>query len=157
MAETRDEELEQDTWQELETRRWGRLRYREQDLVFFPRGLLGFENYRQWAVFYSEEHEPLRWLISMEDPDIAFVIVDPLLVVPDYRPALCQRDLEDLQAESVEDLRVFSIVTLGKSIETTTINLSGPVFINIRKRLGKQVVLLSNKYSTKHPLISRST
>ncbi|MDZ7373231.1 MAG: flagellar assembly protein FliW [candidate division KSB1 bacterium] len=156
MTEVQGETDSQECWRELETLHWGRLRYREEDVLYFPRGLLGFEACRRWAIFTSEEHQPFLWMVSIDDPQIAFVILDPLLVVPDYRPAFCQRDLEDLEAESLEDLRIFSIVTLGKTVETTTINLSGPLVINIRKKLGKQVALLSNKYTTKHPLIAKS-
>jgi len=157
MAETLTKKAEPGTWREIDTRRWGKLRYREEDVIRFPRGLLGFEALRRWAIFIAEDHEPFQWMISLDDPDVAFVVVDPLLICPDYSPKVSQRELEELEPNSPEDIRVLGIVTLGKTPEESTINLSGPLFINIRKKLGKQVVLLSSKYTTKYPIFSKKT
>ena len=46
------------------------------------------------------EVQPFVWLQSVEDPTIAFVIVDPLLIIPDY---LAQVHPEDIESLDIQD------------------------------------------------------
>jgi len=155
MNDTATKVRQDSTWKQLETKRWGMLQYREEDVITFPFGLLGFEHLHQWALFVAQDHPPFQWMVSIEDPDVAFVVVDPLLICPDYAPKVSRRELEHLQVESLDDLRLLSIVTLGRKPEDATINLSGPLFINVKKKIGKQVVLLSSQYPTKFPILKK--
>ena len=63
-----------------------------------------------------------------------------------------QDNLKKLQAESINDLSVFVLVTMAKKMEEVTVNLQGPLLFNLEKRLGLQFIIQDGKYSTRHPL-----
>ncbi len=56
--------------------------------------------------------------------------------------------------ESIEDLAVYCMVTLSTTPGDVTANLKGPVCINMRLMKAKQMILVDERYNTKHPLMS---
>ena len=57
-----------------------------------------------------------------------------------------------LELNSNNDLSVFVLVTMAKSMEDVTVNLQGPLVFNIVKKLGLQFIIPEGKYSTRHSL-----
>ena len=53
-------------------------------ITTFPEGLIGFEDLIQFAIINLPEYEPFQWLLSIDDPDISFPIISPILVLEDY-------------------------------------------------------------------------
>ncbi len=41
----------------------------------------------------------MKWLQSMESPDLAFVVTDPLIFKPDYQIRLYRADLEEIKVD----------------------------------------------------------
>ncbi len=141
---------------ELNSRRYGKLKVDLDEIIFFPRGIPGFDSFKRYALFESEEIQPFQWLISVDNEELGFVVISPHLFVPDYNPKLFESDLQELSVEPEDKLALFAIVTLAKNPLHSTVNLRGPLLINVDKRLGKQVVVLDEEYSIKHPIISAS-
>ena len=69
---------------------------------------------------------------------------------PDYAPNISKRDLNELLVENPQSLEMYSIVTMNQDPLISTANLSGPILVNQNKKIGKQLVLLDDRYSTKH-------
>lgn len=138
----------------IEHPRWGELRFRAEDVIFFPRGLVGFERLKRFAIFQSEDTLPFAWMISVDDPDIGFAIINPMIVCPDYNPNVTKRDLSELGVTRPEEVAIYTIVTLNCDPHKATVNLSGPIFINTRERVAKQIVLLSEQYSSRWRILS---
>ncbi|NLJ78744.1 MAG: flagellar assembly protein FliW, partial [Tissierellia bacterium] len=69
---------------------------------------------------------------------------------PDYdiRISKVIRDRLDIRDE--KDVAIYSIVVVPEDMEDMTANLLGPVIINIDKKLGKQIILDDDRYSTKY-------
>ena len=96
----------------------------------------------------------MRWLQSVEQADLAFVILRILDFMDEYDLAVPMSDLEALGVSEPSTLDVYAIVTIPPSNPSDmTANLMGPVLINPRKKLGRQVISLSDKYRTKHRVI----
>jgi flagellar assembly factor FliW len=48
----------------------------EKQVYTFPNGLLGFENFKKFALIESE-YEPFFWLQSLDEKNLAFLLIDP--------------------------------------------------------------------------------
>ena len=137
----------------LSTNNFGNLSIEKENIITFEQGLLGFEELIQFAIIDVEECLPFEWLVSVKDPDIAFPILNPSLFFSDYKPSLSKDDLVSLNIKKEKDVEMFCIVTLDKKPENVTLNLKGPILINMKNKMGKQVVLTEDYYSLNQQLI----
>ncbi len=133
--------------------RFGEIAVPEDRIVSFPDGLPGFEQCRKFAIVDDEESAPFYWMLSTENPRLAFVLLNPFLIWPDYSPRLSRDDLKSLEIKSQEETLIHVIVTLSQEANEVTANLSGPLLINTINRTAKQLALLDDRYSTKHQIL----
>ncbi len=137
----------------LSTNRFGNLIIEKENIITFEQGLLGFEELTQFAIVAVEECLPFEWLVSLEDPVVAFPILDPTLLFSDYKPSLTKEELVLLDIKKEMDAEMVCIVTLGETPEKVTLNLKGPILINMKNKMGQQIVLTEDYYSLKQPFI----
>jgi flagellar assembly factor FliW len=115
-------------------------------------GILGFENHRSWLLIAHPEEYPFQWLRAQDDPQLAFLVLPPYLVEPDYKPDVSAGDVALLKLRDLQDALVLNIVTL-RDDRHATLNLKGPILLNRRALIGKQVVPVNAAdYSVQHPL-----
>lgn len=119
--------------------------------VQLPLGLLGFERIKTYSLVAKPEQEPFLWLCVPEGEDLAFLVVPPSFVLPDYAPDLSDEDVHFLEIRNPNDALVLNIVTLRPD-GSATVNLKGPIVINRHTMIGKQVVLSQSAYAIKHPI-----
>jgi len=120
--------------------------------VKLPMGLLGFEQIKDYLLISNPAEEPFRWLQVKNDAALAFVVIDPFLVAPEYHPDIPATDVQFLGLAGPQDAQLYNIVTLH-SAGRATVNLKGPVVVNRHTGVGKQVVLANaSQYSVQHPL-----
>lgn len=136
----------------IQSHQFGEIEVVQDELLLFQEGLVGFSHLKTFALLESSEVHPFVWLQSIEDPSVAFVIIDPLLVVPDYQVQVHPEDLEGLELADPADAKVLAIVVVPSDPQLATMNLKGPLVINPNSRRGKQIVLADPGYSTQHPL-----
>lgn len=135
----------------LNTKNFGEIKINEENIIHFPEGILGFEEEKQFVIIKDEdEQNPFHWLQSVQNPELAFIIINPFFVFPDYDIVLSKSVQEKLKIDDEKDVVVYSIVVVPEDIEKMTTNLLGPIVININKKLGKQVILDDDRYTTKH-------
>ena len=121
--------------------------------VRLPMGLLGFEKMKDYLLIANPAEEPFGWLQVKGDTSLAFVVINPFLIVPDYRPDIPQADVDFLGINDPEDAMLLNIVTVHKQGHAT-MNLKGPIVINRNTGVGKQVVISNGaEYSVQHPLL----
>jgi flagellar assembly factor FliW len=120
--------------------------------VRLPMGLLGFEHLKKYQLVANPEEEPFCWLQVKGEAALAFVVINPFLIAPDYRPDLPQSDVDFLGIEDPNDAALFNVVTLHQG-GRATVNLKGPIVINRHTLIGKQVVVANaSEYAVQHPL-----
>ncbi len=120
--------------------------------VRLPMGLLGFEHFKDYLLVANPDEEPFLWLQVKDNGPLAFVVVNPFLVAPDYQPDLPQADADFLGIEDPDDVVLFNIVTLHAA-GRATVNLKGPIVVNRHTGTGKQVVLANaSEYPIHYPL-----
>ena len=117
-----------------------------------PMGLLGFEQIKDYVLLVNPAEEPFAWLQVEANASLAFVVVDPFLVMPAYQPDIPQPDVDFLGLKQPSDALLLNIVTVHGP-NRATVNLKGPIVVNRLTHVGKQVILANAaEYSVQHPL-----
>lgn len=122
--------------------------------ITFKKGIPGFELLKEFVLKELKDNERFKILESKES-EVSFVTTSPFEIYSDYEINLNEETIKELQIDKPEDVLVLSIITLGKTLESSTMNLQAPIVINIKNNLGKQYIMQNTKYETKHPLIRR--
>jgi flagellar assembly factor FliW len=135
----------------IKTSRFGGIEVDDQRFLNFPKGLLGFPDDREYALIQTGENSAFYWMQAVHRPELAFVVCDPRMFVPEYRVAIKADDLAQIGLAESNGSQVFVIV--NKVDEMLTGNLQGPLVINLATRIGKQLVLSDKRYSTRYPLM----
>ncbi len=139
---------------DLYTSHFGEIKIKDEETITFHDGLPGFEDYKKFVIIKSEGLEvPFYWMQSAEKEDLAFVLLDPFVFKKNYSFELNKTVVDKLVIEKPEDVAVFSVVVIPEDISKMTANLLAPIVINIKSMQGKQVVLDSNEYHTKHLIL----
>jgi flagellar assembly factor FliW len=136
----------------IKTTRFGDIELDEAKIMEFKEGLLGFPQHRRFAMIQTSPDPAFFWLQAVEDPDLAFVVCDPLVFVPDYQVPIRKDDVEALGLRDLEDCQVLAIV--NKVNGDLTANLLGPLVVGTQSMRAKQLVLSDKRYSTRHRLLS---
>lgn len=135
----------------IDTRDFGEIEIDEEMIIDFPQGILGFENVKRYIIINNpDEENPFQWLQSVDNPELVFIVINPFLVELDYDIILPESAIEKLRIEDEKDIAIHTIVVIPEKLEEMTTNLSGPIIINIKEKLGKQIILDDNRYGTKH-------
>jgi flagellar assembly factor FliW len=124
-------------------------------VLHFAAGLPGFPQLRRFELVpFGGDDSPFSLLQSSDEPEIAFVVISPVLFFPDYEPMLDDDTAERLGLRSANDAQLLVIVTVGPRPEDSTVNLLGPIVVNRTTLEGVQIVLDPDVYSLRQPLLS---
>ncbi|AOY78275.1 flagellar assembly protein FliW [Clostridium formicaceticum] len=138
----------------MNTKHFDEIEVDENKILDFSDGIPGFEALTKFVIIHNPEEEvPFQWLQSVEDTDLAFVIVNPFIFRSDYDFEIPKSTLEKLQIQSPEDVSVFTIVIIPEDIKKMTANLRAPIIINTKNNKAKQIVLDDENYHTKHYIL----
>jgi flagellar assembly factor FliW len=139
---------------DIVTHRYGRaeeVEIDESDVFEFRPGLPGFERLTRYAVV-PEEDSPVEWLQSLEDPGLAFAMIEPFLFYPDFGFELTDGDCEAIGLREPGEAVVRCLLTLNGAVEDITANLLAPIVMNRTTGVARQVVLQGSNLSTRFPL-----
>ncbi|MDF0666432.1 MAG: flagellar assembly protein FliW [Nitrospira sp.] len=132
--------------------RFGSFEVRAESILTFPSGLLGFPEQQRYVMLDHDTDAPFKWLQSVEESTLAFVIMDPALFHPGYQVDVPTDAWAEIRAREREDLALVVILTIPSDDPgRITANLRGPLVISHKTKLGKQLVL-SEDFPTRHPL-----
>jgi flagellar assembly factor FliW len=136
----------------IKTRYHEEIEINQEEIVLFGNGIPGFQEDKEYVVLSLGNDSPFSILQAVKNEELGFVIVDPFSIYPKYEFDLDDSVVSQLQIEDKADILIFSIVTLGESLSKSTINLQAPIIINQKKKLGKQAILNTDNYHTKHSI-----
>ncbi len=143
---------------QIETSRFGAIDVDESRIITVVGGLLGFPRATRFALIQTGEENYFFWLQSVEDANLAFVVCDPAVFLPDYtidQVPVRDEARESLGIEPEADLaQVTQIFTICNRVgEWLTGNLLGPIVVNLDNCHARQIVLTEKKWSTRQPLL----
>ena len=140
----------------LYTTRFGEIEIDENKVIKFHSGLLGFPDVKRYVLLNHMNNPdiPFKWLQAADDPDLVFVVIDPLLFCSDYNHDIDEHDLRELNITGLDDRCIVVIVTIPHEMpELMTANLQGPLIVNLKTREAKQVVLSGEKFPLRYPVL----
>ncbi len=125
------------------------------DLVIsLAEGMIGFERCRDYVVVRHDDNSAFRWLQSLEEPSVAFPVVEPFSFRPDYAPTISDSDARMLGLKQDTPTLLFVVVSVpGNDPRAMTANLLAPLVINGLTRHGKQVIVQDEGYTTRHEVL----
>lgn len=126
---------------------FGELSIEDNMILSFPEGIIGFEHLHQFVLINDEESLPFYWLVSVEEPDTTFPVINQTGAIEDYLPKKYEEN----------GSTVLAISCLKGNAEESYINLRSPIIINNTTQVGKQIILDDERWSFQHPLLSSST
>lgn len=121
----------------------------EASRITFTNGLVGQPDWKNFVLIRPEEG-PVQLLQSTEHDELALMVTDPFELIPEYDITLSDDDCAALGLSDNE--RPILLCTLSLYRDQVTTNLIGPLVINQRTGLAKQIVLVDSPYSTRHPV-----
>ena len=139
----------------VETKAYGSVEVDERQCIRFPSGLYGFDGLADYVLMDAQQR-PFYWLQSLDVREVAFVVMDPHLIRPDYDPKLDSEDLESLGLNGQEGTEVIlqlAIVTVPEDRRGMTVNLQGPLLINKDRREGRQCISRDERWGVRHNIL----
>lgn len=137
------------------TSRFGEIEVDGEKTIAMTSPFLGFPESNRFVLLPHSPSSPFMWLQSLDTPKLAFVVIQPGVINPEYNPAVNSQVRKELMASHDAELELLVILTIPKDQpKNLTANLLGPVVINSKKRLAKQVLLDPTEYDPCWPIIS---
>ncbi len=113
--------------------------YGHDEVISFAEGLIGLPEMRRAVLLEMNDFEPFRWLVSLENENTRFIVVEPEQIFTGY-----ERFEKGITAS--ENLQTLAIVNLSSEWQKTTINLRAPIVINAETKIGAQIILSESDY-----------
>ncbi len=138
--------------------RLGEREISEDGVIRFPRGLIGFEDKRDFVLIQMADDSPFLLLQSLDDPGLGLLVADPYPFLADYEVKLDEVEERLLAAKQPKDLAVVVTVTIPKDEpKKSTLNLTGPIVMNTKARVGLQVPQVDVTYPPRLRLVDSGT
>ena len=126
------------------TRLFGEIEIDESKIITFEDGIIGFPDMKKFTLIFDEEKEgrpSISWLQSMDEPEIAFPVMDPLFICEAYNPSVEDELLKNLGTIKEDNLYVLVTVTVPQNIKELAVNLKAPIVINTDTRKASQIIV----------------
>ncbi len=141
----------------LTTSRFGELAVPEDKVINFTHGIPGFEKLKRYVLLDHDSDGIFKWLQSLDDPDVAFLMTDPKPYKPDYSVPTRKSDMTDLgfDVEGEEPLVTYVMVCVAqdeKGNKTVSLNMKGPILFNAAKMRGLQCIIDNDKYQSSYTI-----
>lgn len=137
----------------INTRIFGEVEIAEEKILTFEKGIIGFPDLKHFTMIYDEEQgndAGIRYLQSVEEPAFAMPVMDPLVVKADYDPEVNDELLSGLGNLTAENILVLVTVTVPSDITKLSVNLQGPIIVNVDERKAAQIIVDSSEYPVKY-------
>ncbi len=143
----------------IDTRKFGEIEIDETKILTMPDGLPGFPGFERFVLLEDPKTVPFCWFQSLEEPNIALIVMNPFQFMPDYK-----LDLDGFIAAKewkgvkTEELQIYVVVNIseGEKGKKITANLLGPLVINSKTNEVFQVVIPDSIYSYQHNILEAS-
>jgi flagellar assembly factor FliW len=121
---------------------------RELNLFFYAYGTT-----EKAPVIYDEEQGTtagIRWLQSLDEPGFAMPVMDPLVVKEDYNPEVDDELLKNIGKVTADNILVLVTVTVPSDLTKMSVNLQGPIIINVDECKACQVIVDAEECPVKY-------
>lgn len=139
----------------INTRIFGEIEIADEKIITFEKGIIGFPEMRHFALLHNEEkgkEAGIRFLQSIEEPEFAMPVMDPLIVKPDYDPEVDDELLACVGELNGDNILVLVTATIPSDLTKMSVNLQGPIVINVDEHKACQMIVDGSLYPVKFPV-----
>ena len=139
----------------INTRVFGEVEITDDKIITFPGGIIGFPDMKQFTLLHDEEQgvsAGIRWLQSLDEPGFALPVMDPLVVKADYNPEIDDELLKGIGEVTADNLLVLVTVKVPSDLTQMSVNLQGPIIINVDERKACQIIVDTDTYPVRFPI-----
>lgn len=139
----------------INTRIFGEIEISDEKIITFENGIIGFPEMKRFTLLHDEEkgnQVGIRFLQSLDEPAFALPVMDPFVVKGDYAPEVEDELLASLGNVTEENVLVLVTVTVPSDLTQMSVNLQGPIIINVDERKACQIIIDTNNYPVKYPI-----
>jgi flagellar assembly factor FliW len=135
----------------------GDVEYTPDAIFSFPAGIPGFESHQEYLFLNIPEIAPLMFLQSVTSRNLCFVLLPILTVAPDFQLDLAVDELRQLGFAEHQrpvlgvDVLCATLISVGNK-EVPYANLMAPLVVNLKTKIGLQVIHPESGYSLRHPI-----
>ena len=133
----------------LQTKYFGEIEYETKDVIHFPDGIFGFEE-EQGFLLLPFDGGGMLCLQSVRTPALAFVVLDPFTLKPDYAPELERGELKAFGVKEAGELGFYVLCAVKNPVSESTVNLKCPLVVHPETREARQIIM--ERYEMRHPL-----
>lgn len=138
---------------EVTTRIFGTIDIEEEKLIHFVNGIVGFPQLTTFALIHDNEKQGgIQWLQSMQEPQFAIPVMNPLDILDDYNPQVEDELLKPIGGLDPENMLVLVTVAVPSDLTKMSVNLRGPIVINAANLKACQVITEGEDYQVKFPI-----
>lgn len=139
----------------INTKIFGEVEVSDDKIITFENGIIGFPDLKHFTLLHDEEkgtNVGIRFLQSIEEPAFAMPVMDPLLVKEDYDPEVNDELLASAGNLTPENILVLVTVTVPSDLTRMSVNLQGPIVINVEEHKACQIIVEGGAYPVKFPI-----
>lgn len=139
----------------MNTRIFGEIEIEDEKIIFFENGIIGFPDMKHFVLIHDEEkgtNAGIRFLQSVEEPGFAMPVMDPLVVKPDYDPEVNDELLAAAGNVTPDNILVLVTVSVPSDLTKMSVNLQGPIVINVEEHKACQIIVEGGNYPVKFPI-----
>ncbi|MCM1213592.1 MAG: flagellar assembly protein FliW [Lachnospiraceae bacterium] len=139
----------------INTRLFGEIEISEDKIITFENGIIGFPDMKRFALIHDEDvgqSAGIRYMQSLDEAGFAMPVMDPLIVKPDYDPEVEDELLAGLGSAAEDGFLVMVTVSVPSDLTKMSVNLRGPLVINVETHKACQVIVDSNDFPVKFPI-----
>lgn len=140
----------------VQTKWFGEVLLDDEKVITFEKGIIGFEEYKRYAIVYDadkEENASIMWLQSLDEVSLAMPVMKPEIVMPDYDPVV-EDELINSLGDNIQDAELVVLValTVPNDLAKMTCNLRAPIIINADSKKGVQLIADNSDYMVRFPI-----
>lgn len=138
---------------QVKTKVFGEIEIAEDKIIYFPNGIIGFPELNRFTLLYDEEKglsSGIRWLQPIDEPQFAMPVMDPLIVAQNYNPVIEEALLKNIGNVTADNLLVLVTISIPSDITKMSVNLQGPIIVNVDDRKACQIITETDKFPVKY-------
>lgn len=135
--------------------RFGEVSLREDRLITFTNGLLGFNDCTTFGLtkLPNTDESPIMLLQCVNEPEIGFLVAEPKSLGLDMKAEDISKAVKEagMSEESTQALVILTMYDQEGSYYLTA-NMRAPLLVDSRSRQARQHILTNKEYTTQHKL-----
>jgi len=127
--------------------RFGEISVAPDKVISFSRGLPGFSALRRFILLDHDSEGLFKWLQSIDDPGVAFLLTNPGVYKQGYTVPLKKSEIDELGISDENDVVTLVMVCVSQGEKKqVSLNLKGPVVFNSGNMKALQSIIDRDDY-----------